>query len=124
MKKLLVIAIILGIASGCTFYAPARTSSLRHTSTDIVLHENDFIVAQKHVVGEAECGYVLGAIALGDPHIVSLAWKQMRDTARQHCEGHAAQFVNITEDFITTMNLGIYKIDRYVVSADVITFTR
>jgi hypothetical protein len=89
---------------------------------DFHLDSPNFRTTVAHAVGRASCHYILFSIPLcRRQDIASAAWEQLREQA--NLEGRSGQLVNIFEDDFVRNNLfGLYFLDVYTVSADVIVF--
>lgn len=118
-SALALLALVILVGAGCSSYTGLYPIPNAHG--EIVLHENDFKTVKTHAKGHAECAYIFG-IPLGQPEIKSRALAEVRDQAV--LDGRPAHLVNFTEDDTTFSILGVYKVEKVTITADVIEFTK
>lgn len=123
MKSYAILAalVIAGLVfGGCSVYSATHPAPMG--VTEIVLKENDFKTVKTHLKGHAECPYLFGFIAMGNPEINSKAIMEIKDQAG--AEGKPVQLVNMTKDSTVFNILGIWVVDKVTWTADAIEYTK
>ena len=86
------------------------------------LNNADFKIVRANLRGEANCGYLLGIIPMGDPSIATRAMDQLVNAAG--ATGKSVGLINFAGDEVVANYLNIFVIRTVIMRADAVEFSK